>query len=224
MNYVISDFKNLAGAWFNEFLPKVAGKKAAYVEKAGIVYINNLNLESLRKPTMKFVQSRLEPNDATHIFVQEPKPVNNVRIRPALKLVEALTLDESNRDRILHLANRRYVLESESVYVSQNKELDEFLAEVFAELSKMSFLKARFYQIQSLGVSDFVSCAYEFFPRSALSVQGNYSCETIKVHSANDVLGVLSDKVMKGKPLDSATIDFIGKCRESMLKDIERLV
>lgn len=224
MNYIISDFKNLAGAWFNEFLPKVAGKKAAYVEKAGIVYINNLNLESLRKPTMKFVQSRLEPNDATHIFVQEPKPVNNIRIRPTLKLVEALTLDESNRDRILHLANRRYVLESESVYVSQNKELDEFLAEVFAELSRMSFLKARFYPIQSLGVSDFVSCAYEFFPRSALAVQGNYSCETIKVHSSNDVLGVLSDKVMKGKPLDPATVGFIGRCRESMLKDIEGLV
>lgn len=224
MNYVISDFKNLAGAWFNEFLPKVAGKKAAYVEKAGIVYINNLNIDSLRKPTMKFIQARLESNDATRIFVQEPKPVNNVRIRPALKLVETVSLDESNRDRILHLANRRYVLESPSVYVSQNKELDEFLAEIFTALSGMSFLKARFYPLQSLGMSDFLSCAYEFFPKSALKIEGNYEGETIKVHSSNDVLGVLSDKVMKGKPLDSATTDFIARCRNSILKDIEGLI
>ena len=228
MNYIISDFKNLTGAWFNEFLPNAAGRKAAYVEKAGIVYINNLNIESLRKPTMKFFQKRLarllESNDATHVFVQEPKPVNNVRIRPALKLVERLSLDESNRDRILHLANRRYVLESESVYVSQNKELDEFLAEVFADLSKLSFLKARFYPIQSLGMSDFLSCAYEFFPKSALTIQENYEGSTIKVHSSNDMLGVLSDNVMKGKPLDSATVDFIGKCRFSMLGDIANLV
>ena len=224
MNYVISDFRNLAGAWFNEFLPKAAGKKAAYVEKAGIVYINNLNIDSLRKPTMKFIQARLESNDATHIFVQEPKPVNNVRIRPALKLVETVSLDESNRDRILHLANRRYVLESASVYVSQNKELDEFLAGIFTALSKMSFLKARFYPLQSLGMSDFLSCVYEFFPKSALKIEGNYEGETIRVHSSNDVLGVLSDKVMKGKSLDSATMDYISRCRGGILRELENLL
>lgn len=228
MNYVISDFRNLVGAWFNEFLPSVAGKKAAYVEKAGIVYISNLNIEYLRKPTMKFIQKRigqmLESNDATHIFVQEPKPVNNVRIRPALRLVETLTLDESNRDRILHLANRRYVLESESVYVSQNKELDEFLSGVFDALASMTFLKARFYPLTSLGMSDFISCAYGFFPRTSLMVQENYEGSTIKVHSSNDVLGVLSDNIMKGKPLDSETMDFIGRCRGSIVKDIEGLI
>ena len=228
MNYVISDFKNLAGAWFNEFLPSVAGKKAAYVEKAGIVYISNLNIESLRNPTLKFLHERiarlLELNDAIHVFVQEPKPVNNVRIRPALKLVESLSIDEGNRNRILHLANRRYVLESESTYVSQNKEIDDFLSEVFGELSKMIFIKARFYPIQSLGMSDFVSCAYEFFPRSALSIQENYRCETIKVHSSNDILGVLSDKVTNGKPPDSSTLDFIARCKSSILSDMERLV
>lgn len=228
MNYVISDFRNLVGAWFNEFLPSVAGKKASYVEKAGIVYINNLNMDSLRKPTMKFIRDRigkmLESNDATHIFVMEPKPVNNVRIVPALKMVETFSLDESNRDRILHLANRRYVLESPSVYVSQNKELDEFLSGVFSELSRMSFLKARFYSIQSLGISDFLSCAYEFFPKSALTIQGNYECKTITVHSSNDVLSVLSDKVMKGKPMDSGVLEFVMRCRNSILGDICTLV
>lgn len=229
MNYIISDFRNLVGAWFNEFLPSVAGKKAAYVEKAGIVYISNLNIESLHKPTMGFMQRQLghmleSSNDAIHIFVQEPKPVNNVRIRPVLKMVENFSLDAGNRDRILHLANRRYVLESESAYVSQNKELDDLLAEVFVELSRMSFIKARFHPLQSLGISDFISCAYEFFPRSALSIQGSYMCSTIKVHSSNDVLGILSDKVMKGKPLDSTTLDYIGRCRDDILKDIERLV
>lgn len=230
MNYVISDFRNLVGAWFNEFLPSVAGKKAVYVEKAGIVYINNLNMDSMRKPTMKFIRDRigkmLESNDAIHIFVMEPKPVNNVRIMPALKMVEdTFGLDEGNRDRILHLANRRYVLESPSVYVSQNKELDEFLSGVvFSELSRMSFLKARFYSIQSLGISDFLSCAYEFFPKSALTIQGNYECETITVHSSNDVLGVLSDKVMKGKPMDSGVLEFVMRCRNSILDDMSTLV
>jgi hypothetical protein len=228
MNYVISDFKNLAGAWFNEFLPKVVGKKATFIEKAGIVYINNVNIESLRKRTMKFFQKSIsnmvESTDAIHIFVQEPKPVNNVRIRPALKLVENCSLDSGNRDRILHLANRRYVFESESVYISQNKEMDEFLSTVFTELSGMSFIKSRFYPLQSLGMSDMISCAYEFFPKSALIIQGNYECNTIKVHSSNDVLGILSDKIMKGKPLDSETLDYISRCRKSLLGEIENLV
>jgi len=228
MNYVISDFKNLAGAWFNEFLPDAIGKKAAYVKDAGIVYINNVNIESLRKRTMRFMQTQisqmLDANDATHIIVQEPKPVNNVRIRPVLKLVELASIDEGNRDRILHLANRRYVLESEGVYVSQNKEMDEFLASVFADLSKREFLKVRFHPLQSLGMSDFISCAYEFFPKSSLSIQENHEGSSIKVHSSNDVLGVLSDRIMKGKPLDSETMEYVGRCRESLIKDIERLV
>lgn len=228
MNYVISDFKNLAGAWFNEFLPNAAGKNAGFVEDAGVVYINNLNVDTLRKPTLKFLQSVIakmqEERDAIHVFVQEPKPVNNVRIRPVLKLMEHLRIDQDNRDKLLHAANRRYLIDSSTVYVSQNKEIDDLLAWAFKELSDMSFLKARFYPVQSLGMSDMLSCAYEFFPKSALTIQGEYEGNPIRLHSSNDFFGTFSDKIMKGKPLDSETLDYVWKCRKAMLDDMARLV
>ena len=125
-----------------------------------------------------------------------------------------------NRDRILHLANRRYVLESDTVFVSQNKEMDEFLHSVFLELERKPMPRMKFYSIQSLGISDFVEVAQGFFPKNQLKIQANLEGNHIKVRSSNEVLSVLSDRIMKGKQVDSAILDYIGKCHESILSDI----
>ena len=95
MNYRIVDFRNLATLWFNEFLPQLENK-ATFVETAGVIYINNVNLDkSIRKRTLKFMKGKVSEmlalDSDSYIFVQEPKPVNNIHLRPALKLVESLS-------------------------------------------------------------------------------------------------------------------------------------
>ena len=225
MNYRIVDFRNLATLWFNEFLPQLENK-ATFVETAGVIYINNVNLDkSIRKRTLKFMKGKVSEmlalDSDSYIFVQEPKPVNNIHLRPALKLVESLScIDENNKDRILHFSNRRYVLESESVYVSQNKEMDEFLNAVFLELERKPMPRTKFYPVQSLGVQDFIDVASGFFPKSQLKLQGNIEGVHIKVRSSNEVLSILSNKIMNGKPVDPAVQDYVGKCRNGMLDDI----
>lgn len=224
MNYRVVDFRDLATLWFNEFLPQMENK-AAFVESAGVIYINNVNLESIRKKTLKFMKDRVSEmlafDSSMHIFIQEPKPVNNIRLRPALKLVENLeSIGVENRDRILHLANRRYVLESDTVFVSQNKEMDEFLHSVFLELERKPMPRTKFYSIQSLGVSDFVDVAQGFFPKNQLKIQANLEGIHIKVRSSNEVLSILSGKIMKGKSVDQAIVDYVGKCHKSILDDI----
>lgn len=230
MQFALSDFKDLASLWYNKFLPEsLEGNKAGFVEGANIVYVNNVNLEGLRKKTMAFLEHQVEgicaQDDAIHVFAQEPKPVNNVRLRPVLKVVEGLkTLNQENRDRVFHMANRRYVMESGSVYLSQHKEMDDFLASCFKGLAGMKFLKSRFYAIQSLGMPDFVSVACGFFPKSMLKIQGIPTSGPIEVRSTNDVLGVLSDRIMKGKSLGSDELEYISQCKASMLQDIEGLL
>ena len=224
MNYRVVDFRDLATLWFNEFLPQMENK-AAFVESAGIIYINNVNLESTRKKTLKFMKGKISEmlalDASTHIFVQEPKPVNNIRLRPALKLVESIeSIGEANRDRILHLANRRYVFESDTVFVSQNKEMDELLHTIFFDLAKNPMLRTKFYSIQSLEISDFVEVAQGFFPKNQLKIQANLEGNHIKVRSSNEVLSILSDRIMKGKPVDSAIQDYVEKCKTGLLEDI----
>ena len=230
MTFALSDFKDLASLWYNKFLPDVVSdNNAGFVSDANVVYVNNVNLEGLRRGTIGFLESQVDAlcsqDDAIHVFAQEPKPVNNVRLRPVLKLVERLgSLNEGNRDKVFHLANRRYMLESSSVYMSQHKEMDDFLASCFKELAAKRFLRSRFYAIQSLCMSDFVAAACGFFPKSMLKIQGIPTSGPVEVRSANDMLGVLSDKIMKGKPLGSDELEYIDRCKQSMVRDIEGML
>ena len=69
-------------------------------------------------------------------------------------------------------------------------------------------------------VSDFVDVARGFFPQNQLKIQANLGGNHIKVRSSNEVLTVLSDKVMKGKSVDPAILEYIVKCKSGMLGDI----
>lgn len=228
MSYRIVDFRYLATLWFNEFLPQMENK-AAFVESAGIIYINNVNLESTRRGTMKFMKTKISEmlafDTSTYIFAQEPKPINNIHLKPMLRLVETIEgVSQDKLDRILHLANRRCVLESDTVFVSQNKEMDEFMNTVFVDLMKKPPRRTRFYPIQSLGIQDFIDVSRGFFPKTSLKVQDNILGNHIKVRSSNEILSVLSGRIMKGRKLDSETLDYIERTRKSMLDDIEKLV
>ena len=91
MNYVISDFRHLVGMWYNEFLPVVAEKRAGFIESVGLVYLNSINLEPHLKDSAQFFLRKLaEMGKGKKIVVQEPRPVNNVRVQLALKVIDGI--------------------------------------------------------------------------------------------------------------------------------------
>ena len=83
MKYSIADFRQLVTAWYNEFLPVECKDRFAFVKDAEILYLNSINLDLIRKKTMDFMKMKVKEiaGDGITIFVQEPKPVNNVRLK-----------------------------------------------------------------------------------------------------------------------------------------------
>ena len=228
MNYKLVDFRSLVTLWYNEFLPERIGNKSVFVEDAGILYLKPISLDnSIRQDTLGFFkQTALELSDSNvGLVVQEPKPVNNVRIQPILRHIEGMQgLSNERRDKVLHFANRRYVPVSSNIMVSQDKEMDDFLADVFVELAGEKHPTLRFYPIQSLGMQDFVESAQAFFPKKALIIQSVKKGRHIQVRSTNDMLEQLKFYAFNGVLGDSANMNYISRCKESIGKDIETLI
>ncbi len=228
MGYKVIDFRSLVTLWYNEFLPENIGQnKSVFVEDADILYLKPISLESIKKDTIKFLgRKALELSDTDiGLVVQEPKPVNNVRIQPLLRYIERMKdMSQERRDKVLHFANRRYVPISSDIMVSQEKEIDEFLDVVFKELAKMEISTLRLYPLQSLGVSDFIDSAKAFFPKQALTIQGILDGEHIQVRSTNEMLEQLKSYVVNGILDDSETRNYLDSCKKSLDKDIETLV
>ena len=229
MRYNVINFRNLVTLWYNEFLPeKVGGDKSVFVEEAGVLYLKPISLESERKSTIKFMVEKLArlSDNAMELVVQEPKPVNNVRLQPFLRYIEELKeLSQERKNKVFHYANRRYVPVSENIYVSQDKEIDNFLDEVFVDLSKMDLPNAKLYSIPSLGLYDFLDSASAFFPRACLTVQGEIEGEHIQVRSTNHLLSQMKYCVINGNFENSARIrGYIAKCKTNMDKDMEKLI
>ncbi len=223
------DFRSLVTLWYNEFLPEMVGEdKSVFVEDAGILYLKSIPLEPLRKDTIEFMTQKMALLSGKDIglFVQEPKPVNNVRIQPLLKYIEGMKdMSSERRDKVLHFANRRYVPLSSNIMVSQDKEIDDFLDRVFLDLMKLEIPNVRTYQIQSLSLSDFVDSAKAFFPKKSLSIQEVQRGEYIQVRSTNEMLEQLKSCFVNGNIYGSATAaKYVDSCKKSMDKDIEGLV
>ena len=228
MKYKVIDYRNLVTLWYNEFLPERIDNRSVFVEDAGILYLKPISLESERKSTIKFMVERMSriSGDGIGLFVQEPKPVNNVRLQPFLRYIEGLgDLSQERKDKVFHYANRRYVPVSSNIIVSQDKEIDDFLNDVFVELTKLNMPNVKAYQVQSLGIWDFLDSAGSFFPKKCLSIQGEMKGKHIQVRSSNDLLSTMKSCVVNGNFDNSAKVrGYIDKCKSDLDKDIEKLV
>ena len=227
MKYSIADFRQLVTAWYNEFLPVECKDRFAFVKDAEILYLNSINLDLIRKKTMDFMKMKVKEiaGDGITIFVQEPKPVNNVRLKPTLKFLEGSDMiDDERKLKVMHMSNRRYVPTSTSILISQDKEIDEFLDDVFSELSSSKLRGVKFLPLSSIPVQEAVDIARSFFPRKALSIIEVQEGEQILVKSSNDVLQPIHIQVNLLRPDDGNTDKFVERCRKSLLEDFEKLV
>ena len=228
MRYNVINFRNLVTLWYNEFLPERIGDHSVFVEDAGVLYLKSIPLESERKATIKFMVEKLArvSDNGMGLVVQEPKPVNNVRLQPFLRYIEGLKdLSQERKDKVFHYANRRYVPVSENIYVSQDREIGDFLDDVFIDLSKMDLPNVKAYAIQSLGVYDFIDSVSSFFPKKCLSIQSEIEGKHIQVRSSNQLLAIMKSCVINGDFDNSANVrGYIAKCRMNLDKDIEKLV
>ena len=229
MRYDVINFINLVTLWYNEFLPeKVEGDKSVFVEDAGVLYLKPSSLESERKSTIKFMVEKLAQisDNGMGLVVQEPKPVNNVRLQPFLHYIEGLKgLSQERKDKVFHYANRRYVPVSENIYISQDKEIGDFLDQVFIDLSKMDLPNAKVYPIQSLGIYDFIDSASSFFPKKCLSIQEEIKGEHIQVRSSNQLLAIMKSCVINGDFDNSTKVrGYLRKGKMDLDKDMEKLV
>lgn len=222
--YSLVDFRGLVGLWYNEYLPTACGKRAGFIESVGIVYLNSINLEPHLKPTAQFFLRKLaEMGQGCKIVVQEPKPVNNVRIQPTLKVVEGIKgVSDQNKLKLLHMSNRRYVPMSASVLVAQEKEIDSFLDKVFRLLAKLNMEEVKFLGSSALGMSDVIEVARSFFPRKMLNVVDFAPTFPITVQSTNEILLGLGERLKCRQ--DDGSLKFLDKCKESLTKEFEKLL
>ena len=227
--FAIVPFRLLAEKWYNEFLPRSVGDKAVFVENASIVYVNSIPLEGLKRDSLKFLAEQAislsTSSETTLMLVQEPKPVDNIRLMQKIAQLERMLKGET-RDRILNLANRRYVVSSRSILLSQEKELDDFMAEMFSLLSRLRSESFRTYSSQNLPFHEVKSLAGEFFPKRLLAdIEFPASDGDMKVESSNDVLqkicNVLSmDSVQETKRMQ----EFASRCLKTAKKEFESLI
>jgi hypothetical protein len=158
------------------------------------------------------------------MVVQEPKPVNAISAQKFLRFVDDHKgFSEEARAKLLHIANKRYVVSSSSILVSDDKAIGGFLDGMFSELKNTDSL--RFYASQSLGVKDVEDAASRLFPKNMLiKSQGNLIGRHIQVNSSTEVLTRISNEIMKDSAPDSRTQKFIEKCQKMVMKDFEQII
>ena len=226
MEYTIVDWKNIVTSWYNEFLPEVADDKAMFVRNAGIVYLNDISISSIESESCKFLARKVMDMSRTgniNIIIRESKPINNIHLKQFFNMIETTNkIDDENRNKLLHLANRRYISTSRDVLMSQSKEFDEFLDKMFIFMSKLGLANTRFYSSESLGFNDICDVAKIFFPKSMLSFADQIEGNTIQISSTNDVMIPISIKLMSG--LSTTPTQFIDRIRKSVLLDFEKLI
>ena len=237
MNYVISDFKNLVGSWFNEFLPVRFPDKFKSVDQVGILYLDSTSLDCGLKESVRFLLDKgmdiSRKHGARCIVVREPKPVNNIALHPFLSHLESCPfVADATRTKLLHLSNRRYIPSSELVCFSNLKHLDELLDGIWRVLERLGdpSLGCRFYSSSSFDLDSVVDLAKEIIPRKSLLpvVQDEYAAQPcVKVVSANDMMTDISLKLMVNGTThapSSGMKRFMEKCKDDVRGDLERLL
>ena len=230
LDYTIVGYKDLVSMWYNEFLPEAAQDKAVYVKDAGIVYVDSIALESKKHDSIRFlanvIQGMVANNpDTIFIIVQEAKAVMNIRLKRFLQWFEpngGFSVD--TKSKVLHIANKRYVATSSDILLSQDKEIDEFLDQMFIVLSKLNLQNTRFCSSKSLPFDDLVESARSFFPKSALKVCDNYVGKYITVDSSSRIISKLSRQLKPEEELDSSASRFLMKEKELMVNSFQSLV
>ena len=227
--FCIVPFRLLAERWYNEFLPRSVGDKAVFVENASIVYVNSIPLEGLKRDSLKFLAEQAislsASSETTLMLVQEPKPADNIRLMQKIAQLERMLKGET-RDRILNLANRRYVVSSRSILLSQEKELDDFMAEMFNLLSRLRSESFRTYSSQNLPFHEVKSLAGEFFPKRLLAdIEFPASDGDMKVESSNDVLQKICDVLSMNSVQETKRMqEFASRCLKTAKKEFESLI
>ncbi len=237
MNYVISDFKNLVGAWFNEFLPVRFPDKFKSVDQVGILYLDSTSLDCGLKDSVRFLLDKgmdiSRKHGAKCIVVREPKPVNNIALHPFLSHLESCPfVADATRTKLLHLSNRRYVPSSELVCFSNLKHLDELLDGIWRVLEKLNLNSGEgcsFYSSSSFDLDSVVDLAKEIIPRKSLLpiVQDEHAVQPcVKVVSTNDMMMDISLKLMvDGTHSPSSDMKrFMEKCKDDVRGDLEQLL
>ena len=229
MIYEIVDFRQLVSYWYNEFLPVECKDRFVFVKDAEILYLNSINLDLIRSNTLDFMRekaSEFAKHGSEIIFIQEPKPVNNARLKPMLKfLSESDMIDEERKLKVMHMSNRRYVPTSNSILVSQDKEIDEFLDDVFSNLNKSKLRGMKFLSSTSLSIQETIDVARSFFPRKSLSIIEVSEGSPVLVKSSNDVLQPIFVQVDLIRPMSDGNAErYVEKCRTSMLGEFEKFV
>ena len=233
-NYRIVDFRTLVSELFNKFIPEELGNDMKVVEDAGVAYFNPSFLDGRRRDAVKFMLGKAvamsRETGARCIFVQEPKPVNNVRLKPFLQHLETCPfIDGERRTRILHLSNRRYIPVSELVYFSDEKQLDVLIDLFFTALSMLDGEMdcVKFYQSPALPFKDTADTALDLLPRKRISILDfrNPPDAPVKVASANEIVDAIASHLVKEHGLvDPVAEKYASRCRMEMSRDLERFI
>ena len=226
LKYVLSDFKDLVEIWYNEFLPNVAIDKSYYLKESETIYVNWMPSNKMKEDSILFflkkaIQLRKSKSE-NFVFIRDPKPVNDIKLKDSLKQIESNeSIGENNKTLIFHLANHRYYISSSDVYVSQWKEIDLFLDEVFKCLvgiqSKVQGIK--FYQSESLGFVETTKVFLEFFPKDSI--------EVIQSTNEDSLIGVCSTSVPLTNLFNQLGLKtkeepkFMEHAKKAILSDIE---
>ena len=229
--YSIIDFKDIVTQWYNDFLPVAFEDNLVFLEMVDLVYLNALPLETKSKESLEFLVEKSKEMVSSSgadigIVVQEPKPVNNVRVQKFLKFLDGFDkFSDSTREKILHIANKRYVVSSSNVLVSDDKTIGNFLDAMFVDIRKLVCPSLRFYASQSLGTRDVEDAAVRLFPKNLLiKPQGNLVGKHIQVSSSSEVLMKISNQIMNDSTTDSRMQKFIGRCQKMVMKDFEQII
>lgn len=232
--YGIVDFRTLVSELFNKFIPEELGNGMKVVEDAGVAYFNPSFLDGRRRDAVKFMLGKAvamsKETGARCIFVQEPKPVNNVRLKPFLQHLETCPfIDSERRTRILHLSNRRYIPTSELVYFSDEKQLDALIDLFFTALSMLDGEMdcVKFYQSPALPFRETADAALDLLPRKRVSILDfrNPPDAPVGVASANEIVDAIASHLVKEHELvDHAAEEYASRCRREMSHDLERFI
>ena len=231
MKYKLVDFKDLVTAWYNEFLPALVdeSRKSGMVPGAGILYVDSIPLEPNKKESIRFMAKKLlemKDEDTTIIVVQEPKAVNNAKLKKFLAQIESNPgIDKEHMDKLMHIANKRYIISSADILVSQDKEMDEFLDSVFSMLSILKFPNVRFYASKSLDFKDVVGQAAQIFPKSWLIVKESEPGVHIKVKSSGELMAQISLKLDRHEEeYDSSYSKFLALAEDTITSDLKSFI
>ena len=227
MMYSVVDFRVLVEIWFNEFLPERVDMPM--LRDLDALYLKSIPFDRMKPDSLKFMLDRIKGEDGNgsesiSIVAQEPRPVNNLKNHNLLAMVESRG-SPSSLEKVLHLANRRYSPTSSVLVIPPLRELDDFMDDMFVELSRTKVDWLRTYAIESLDMDDFRRVFHSFFPKRSIQTSPleGYAGRFVKVMSNNAIFNRIRGELGCERP-DAAQTKAIENTLRAMYRDMEGLV